>query len=240
MSRAAALTAEEIARLTPDEQRELYELQLTTLDARYRGDIHAWLEEQVWTIDEAGAEVLRFPTREEKPYIHELIDYVDEYPRPVIPKSRRVLVSWAVAAYGVHRIRYFEANAVYWQSLNVEKAAYIVGRRMAWIEDHLEDPELRRPFRAHRVSSGDIGRMEYLGTQSYAVGIPQGADAVRSFTGTILVMDEIDFQPEGREALTAALPMVEKAAKLILITSSAGPRGVVAEICREIGFVRFS
>lgn len=240
MSGAVQLSREEILRLSPAEQTELYELQLEQFDTRYRRDIHAWLEEQVWTIDEASADILRWPKRKEKPHVHELIDLLDANPRPCIPKSRRMLVSWTVAAYCVHRTRYFEATAAYWQSLNVEKAAYIVDNRCAWIEDHLEDTELRRTFRAHRCSSGDIVRMEYLRSGGYIVGIPQGADAVRSFTGTILVMDEVDFQPEGRAALTAALPMVEKKAKLILVTSSNGPNGAVAEICREAGFTRFS
>lgn len=230
----------DFSKLSVDEQDEIDEDIFASLDARYSHDIHAWLEEQVWTIDEASAEVLKWPTRDEKPYVHEMLDCIAEYSLPVFAKSRRMLVSWAVAAFCVHQTRYLPATAAYWQSINIEKAAYIVGKRCAWIEDHLEDTELRRAYKAHRVSSGDIGRMEYLRTGSYIVGIPQGADAVRSFTGTILVMDEVDFQPEGREALTAALSMVEKKAKLILVTSSDGPRGVVAEICREIGFVRFS
>ena len=235
------LDATAVEKLSPEERRELYELELSRLDAAYRKDLHLWLEEQVWTVDEAGADTFRFPNRKDKPFIHEALDYLHEESLPVFPKSRRVMVSWSVAAYCVHRTRYFAANAVFWQSLNVEKAAYIVGRRCAWIEDHLDDPELRRPYKAHRVgSSGDIGRMEYLETKSYIVGIPQGEDAVRSFTGTILVMDEIDFQPEGPAALVAALPMVEKKAKLVLITSSNGPRGVVAGICKQVGFVRFS
>jgi hypothetical protein len=230
----------DFSKLSPEERHELHRGTLAKLDAKYQRDIHAWLEDQVWTIDEASSEIRRWPKRDEKPYLHELIDHLIERQRPAIPKSRRMLVTWAVAAFCVHRVRYFPASAVFWQSQNVEKAAYVVGKRCAWIEDHLDDHELRRTYKAHRTSGGDIVRMDYLDTESYIIGIPQGQDAVRSFTGTILVMDEIEHQEQGREALTAALPMVEKAAKLILIGSSAGPRGVLAEICREIGFTRWA
>jgi DNA-binding MurR/RpiR family transcriptional regulator len=69
--------------------------------------------------------------------------------------------------------------------------------------------------------------------------VPQGDAVLRTYTPTILVMDECDFQPEAHAALAAALPFAEKNAKIILITTSAGPQGVVAEIAKTIGFESF-
>jgi len=235
---SAVLTRSEAARLSEDELRELHGLLLAQLDERYRDDEEAWLEEQVWTLDEASAEIRRWPA--EKNYLRELGQAIREENLLAIPKSRRMLVTLRLAAYCTHRIRYEPANAIFWQSQNEDKAAEVVNYRCAFIEDHLDDPELRRPYQAHRTSAGKIGRMTYAGTGSYIVGIPQGADAIRSFTGTVLVMDEIEHQEQGREALVAAIPLVEKRAKLILVGSSNGPRGVLAELCRSIGFVRFA
>jgi hypothetical protein len=52
-------------------------------------------------------------------------------------------------------------------------------------------------------------------------------------------MDECDFQREGNEALNAALSIAEKNAQIVLLTTSNGPQGVAAEICKEAGLVRF-
>ena len=55
-------------------------------------------------------------------------------------------------------------------------------------------------------------------------------------------MDECEHQDEAHAALTAAIPLIEgtKDAKLILIGTSNGPQGVLAGICREVGFVKWS
>jgi len=227
----------DLTRLDQDELATIEQAGKETLDERYRSDRAAWLEEQVWTLDEASAEVRRWPA--DKVYLQELGDALDRENLLAVPKSRRVLVTLAIAAFCTHRARYESSNAIYWQSQNEDKAAYVV-EKCAFIEDHLDDPELRRPFAAHKTGAGKIGTMTYAGAGSYIVGIPQGADAIRSFTGTVLVMDEIEHQEQGREALVAALPLVEKKAKLIVVGSSNGPRGVLAELCRSIGFTRFA
>jgi hypothetical protein len=232
--------AYDLSRLTAEEKLQLGGLAVRKLDERYRASIHDWLAEQVWTIDEASAEIARWPTPAEKPQLPELIDAFEREQRLAVPKSRRMMVTWAFAAWSVWRARYQTANAIYIQSQKESKAAYVIDKRCAWIEDHLDDPELRRPYRALRTSEGLIGSMTYDETQSYIVGLPQGGDAIRMFTGTILILDEIEFQEEGREALVAALPMIEKKAKIVLVSSSNGPRGVLADLCREIGFARFA
>jgi phage FluMu gp28-like protein len=221
-----------------EQERKLYRSLLAEMDTRYQSSNRDWLLEQVWTIDEASQQELRWPA--DKIYLLELMDAFERYECLAIPKSRRMMVTWAVAAWAVWRARYHRNNAIFVQSENEDKAAYVIDKRCAWIEDHLEDSDLRRPYKALHTSKGAIGRMAYEGTGSYIWGIPQGGDVIRTYTFTALVMDEVEFQPEGHEALTAALAAVEKGAKLVLISSSNGPRGVLAEICREIGFTRFA
>ena len=54
---------------------------------------------------------------------------------------------------------------------------------------------------------------------SRIVGIPEGADQIRSFHPWGLLMDEAAFQPEAGEAYDAAVPVCQK----IIVVSSAGP-----------------
>jgi hypothetical protein len=54
---------------------------------------------------------------------------------------------------------------------------------------------------------------------SRIVGIPEGADQIRSYHPWGLLMDEAAFQPQAGEAYDAAVPVCER----IVVLSSAGP-----------------
>lgn len=205
---------------------------------RYATDPWAWLTEQVITVDEATQRALPWPA--DKPYLQEVLHALQTERLLVLPKSRRMLVTWLLGAWGAWHARHRPHHAVFYQSENEEKAAFIVDKRCAFIEDHLRDPCFRLPYKSIKTAEGLIGKLTYRDTGSYLWAIPQGDSAVRTFTFSILVMDEADFQPEGRAALQAALPIAEKGAQLILTSSSNGPVGVVAGLCREVGFSRFA
>jgi hypothetical protein len=205
-------------------------------DRRYRGDAWSWACEQVRTIDEATQQVLPWP---DKTYLRELFHALDTEPLLAIPKSRRMMGSWGVSAWAVHRARYFENNAIFVQSETEDKAAYLLDKRAAFIEDHIAS-EYRRAFASHRTIKGAIGRITYAETGSYLWAIAQGDSVIRAYTFSVLISDEMDFQPEGHKAFVAALPTAEKNARLILLSSSNGPGGVIAGLCREVGFVRFA
>jgi len=202
----------------------------------YKADIWTWLRDCVLTIDEASQAASPWPDRA---YLRELFTFIDEHKMVVIPKSRRMMVTWAVAAWCVHKARYFPNYAIFVQSETEDKAAYVIDKRCAFIEDNLTPEALRRTYSSIRTTKGAIGRMTYRDTRSYLWGIPQGGDVLRTYTPSVLFMDEADFQPEGHQALTAALPAAEKGAKLILVSSSNGPSGVVAGVCKEVGFLKW-
>jgi len=207
-------------------------------DREYTRDCWAWLCDLVVTVDEATQSRLRWPSKKE--YLHDLVDVLtsDEL-RIAIPKSRRMMVTWTAAAWATWTARYYPNHAIFIQSENEQKAAFVVDQRCAFIEDNLLEPIFRRPFKSVRTSGGIIGRMTYQETGSYIWAVPQGGSVLRTYTPSILILDEADYQPEGHEALAAAMPLVEKNAKLVLISSSNGPRGVVAQITKDAGFIRY-
>jgi len=151
-----------------------------------------------------------------------------------------MLVSWAVAAFCTHEARYFPHVATFWQSEVEKKAAFVLDKRVAYVEDHLVNPYLRRRYTALRTTDGLIGRLTYDRTGSYLLAVAQGGAVLRTYTASRVVMDESEFMPEAHEALTAALPLIEGNAKLVAISSSNGPGGILAGICKQIGFTRFS
>jgi len=227
-----------VARMSETEQAGAYTSLLSALDEDYKANLWLWLTEQVWTQDEASQQVRRWP---DKVYLQELCGFIDEEPMLAFPKSRRVMATWLVAGWCTHRVRYQPHNAIYIQSEAEGKAAYVVDQRCAFIEDHLNEPKLRRPYQALRTHEGLIGKMTYTpGTDSYILAIAEGGEKMRTFTPSVLVLDESEFQPRGHQALVAALSLVEKKAKIILLSSSNGPIGVMAGICREAGFRRWT
>jgi hypothetical protein len=193
-----------------------------------------WATECVYTKDEATQKKTPFP--KDWLYVRDIFQVLDQEQMIVFPKSRRMFVSWAVATWVLHRIRFHDYYSIYWQSLQEAKAAYIVDERIKFMEDNL-NPLFRIPYTAVKTKSGLVGKLIY--NNSYVLAIPQGDDQIRSFTPSALICDEIEHQPEGPEAITAALSTVEKDSKIVLIGTSDGPGKPIASICDEVGFYNF-
>lgn len=209
-------------------------------DREYADSCWLWACEQVRTVDEATQSVRPWP--QDKLYLQELFDIYETEQLIALPKSRRLMVSWSVALWATWRARFHPYNAIYVQSDKEEKSAYLIDQRCKFIEDNLAEPWGIRPYKPIRTKDGMVGRMTYTDTSSYIVGVAQGADKIRSFTASALIMDECEFQDEAHAALTAALALVEesKSVKLILISTSNGPGGVLAELCKDVGFVKWN
>ena len=146
-----------------------------------------------------------------------------------------MLVTWTVSVWLVWLAR-FHANALcIFQSENEEKAAFAIDRRMKFIEDNLIDPWCRLEREEWKTKEGTVGKFQYRHNASTVWGVPQGGAVIRGYTFSAMVMDESEFQREGASALTAALPIVENGAKLVILSSSNGPSGILAEICAAVG-----
>lgn len=206
----------------------------------YPHDFWQWACDLVQTIDEASMEVRPWPAS--KIALRDVIQVLEDPDERLIaiPKSRRMFISWLLAAWTMHKARYHENVAVLWQSEVENKAAYVLDKRMAWIENHLLFPGMDRKFDSWKTVEGLISKIEYKGTHSWIKAVAQGPDVMRVYTPSIVVIDESDFQPKAPEALKAAIPFAEKKGKVILVTSSNGPGQPVAELCKEAGFLRWS
>lgn len=226
-----------LMKLTDEEALAAAQDFVEELDARYEKDPWAWASEVVTTQDEASGNALKFPSDRE--YLHDLFDILQNEQLIAIPKSRRVFVTWAVAIYLTWRARYFKHQALFVQSETEDKAAFVIDKRCTYVEDSLP-AALRRSYRAIRTIKGAVGQLVYEGTKSYVRGIAQGRDALRAFTPTIVVLDECEFQFEGRQSLVAALPFAEKGAKIVLISTSNGSSGPLSDIARSAGFISYN
>lgn len=139
-----------------------------------------------------------------------------------IEKSRQILATWLVAAYGLWRAKFRDHQLVLWQSKKEDDAANVVfdkdphTARMSFME-------LRLPAGVRDLTfKGDVSRCNLRFPNGSRVwGIPEGADIIRSNTPSLLVSDEAAFQPEFENAKDAAMPAIKGGGQLVALSSAA-------------------
>src|SRR5262249_43986579 len=110
-----------------------------------------------------------------------------------------------------------DQREVLFQSQKEDKAAELVDYAKTLYEQ--QDEALKCQFpRAKPLKEQAALKLEFA-NGSRIVGIPEGADQIRSFHPWGLLMDEAAFQPAAGEAYDAAVPVCQK----IIVVSSAGP-----------------
>jgi hypothetical protein len=103
------------------------------------------------------------------------------------------------------------------QSQKEDKAAELVDYAKTLYA--LQDDVLKRQFPLAKPLKEQASLRLEFANGSRIIGIPEGADQIRSYHPWGLLMDEAAFQPEAGEAYDAAVPVCKK----IIVVSSAGP-----------------
>jgi len=193
------------------------------------GHFISWVQ----TKDEHDADqpIKPFPA---KPHITYLLDLWYEKLKSIyfVAKSRQIMLTWLCCVYALWMAKAFSHRLIFLQSKKEEDAANLVfngGRtgknwdaaRISFIEHHLpwwlQDGGIEPAYGKLLFPNG-----------SKIVGIPEGADMIRSYTPSLVISDEAAFQPEFGGAYTAMLPIAKQGGMLIAI-SSANP-GAFADI----------
>ncbi len=214
--------------LEPRAREELFAGLVTEILARCAADGLFWLK-FVKTRDEADPNntIKQFPV--EKEYTRQLWEDLLA-PEPVcLAKSRQMIVSWETVAFCVWTARFKPNTAVYWQTKAWPDAVSMVcmpsggfSGRAQFIEDHLPD-WMKLPYKPSE------GRIQYP-NGSIIQGLSGGADQARSKTASVLVEDEFAFQEDQEGVYTAISPLIQKGAKLILISTPNGTSNMFATL----------
>lgn len=239
---------------------ELEVRRVEALDLAYSSDPWSWMVEQVETVDPATQERRPWPT--DKVYLRDLVQVLRHEPKVAIPKSRQVMATWGVAMWVLWCARHQPHHLVMWHSKDEESAAAVVDKRIHAVESSLREVALRRACRTHRLSSGMIGRLDLsvpeLADRATRTALRPGGDSaiwalasgtgsrhkagkVRSYVPSIVVIDESEFQDNADEVLRAVIPLWDegKRVQVVMLSSSNGARGPLAEECASVGFTRW-
>jgi len=153
----------------------------------------------------------------EKPYFPALIQIFQAEPVIFIEKSCDMMLSWLCVGFFTHSAMTNDQREVLFQSQKEDKAAELVEYAKTLYEQ--QDEALKRQFPLAKPLKEQADLKLEFANGSRIVGIPEGADQIRSFHPWGLLMDEAAFQPEAGEAYDAAVPVCQK----IIVVSSAGP-----------------
>jgi hypothetical protein len=209
----------------------------STNDPRIREavcDTYTWVTEYTETYNEHWVEEGRpspyehFPPESEYPHIPFLFACLDEERILFIEKSRDLMISWACVAYLTLQAMRVPERGVLFQTQKVDKAKQLVkyakclyDRQPRWLKDAfpLAKPLKSQPDLELRFAHG-----------SHLIGIPGGADQIRSYHPWGYLMDEASFVVDAGECFNEALSVVKGK---IILNSSAGP-GWYADVRHDI------
>jgi hypothetical protein len=162
-------------------------------------------------------------------YLQDVFSILESPERVIFwEKSRDMMLSWACVAYFTLQAMKVASRGVLFQTQKQDKVVQLVDyakclyrTQPAWLRDAfpLTKPLEQQPdAELHFVNGG------------YILGIPGGADQIRSYHPWGYLNDESSFQPEAGECYNEALAVVKGK---IIFNSSAGP-GWYADVRRDI------
>jgi hypothetical protein len=162
------------------------------------------------------------------PYFQPILEVLDAERIVWFEKSRDMMLSWLCVAYLLVRAMPFAERTVLMQTQKEDKAIKLVDyakclyrRQPQWLQDAfpLTKPVEQQPQLELNFKNG-----------ASLIGIPGGADQIRSYHPWGYLNDESSFQPDAGECYNEALSAVKGK---IIFNSSAGP-GWYADARRDI------
>lgn len=194
-------------------------------------------ESGVRTFDEHAAEkggepFPRFPGPEKLPYLPWLFDVFVRQPRVFVPKSREMMASWCVVAFGVWSAQFFPKTRVIIQTQKEGKVIDLIkGKDSPGYARTLYErqPEwLQRRFPLSRQMKEQSQAEITWQNESVIQGVPMGADQIRQYHPSLVIFDEAAHLSEFKASYGSA----DLVASKIIAVSSAGPSWF-GDVCTE-------
>ncbi len=222
-----------------EDRRERLEKILADPDADVPGPLY-WLQYCTKTFDEKWKEkgvepYRRFP---KLPYLRWLFRGMMTARRLFVPKSREMMISWTVIGYGVWMAQFHERIRVIVQTqkedkvVDLIKGAGVPGYARTLYERQDDWLKERNPLTV-AIEDQSSTRISWA-NGSLIQGVPKGADQVRQYHPTLLIVDGAAHLDEFKESYGAADPVCEQ----IIAVSSAAPGWFMEQCQRPAGMTR--
>ena len=184
-------------------------------------DTYRWATQHTKTYNEHWQEEGRpspyepFPCEE---YFCDLFEAFDLERIVWIEKSRDPMVSWACVAYLTRHAMVVPRRGVLFQTQKEAKVIQLIDYAKCLYER--QDDRLKAAFPLAKPMRSQSAMSLRFAHGGYILGVPGGADQVRSYHPWGYLNDESSFQPDAGECYNEALSAVKGK---IIFNSSAGP-----------------
>lgn len=213
--------------LTPKEELELARLLQWE---RWMNSNTEFIEDCCWTRDEADRGLVKkFPP---KPYLR----YVDEvWMREsllVIPKSRRMMMTWRLLANHLWAAMFQKNRSIFIQSKKAEDSDYLVGvERFLFMYSHLPAGyPWPRPIKTIAGKSGQGTSYLSFSNGTSVKAIAEGPDQLRQYTASYVYITEMAFFTWAEQTWGSLKPTIDGGGR-ITVDSSANP-GFFERLCK--------
>jgi len=170
-------------------------------------------EGRVFTLDQADATnpVKPFPN---KSYLEFVTREWQQHPMLLVPKSRRMMLSWLMCWLHLWLAMFHPGRAVFIVSDKEQKSDELV-RRCEFMYSSIPEGTILKPTLRAKYCS-----LEFPGLDSYIMGLPSGAAQLRQYTASALLFDEFAFWNDAMETLGAARPTIDGGGRITIISSA--------------------
>lgn len=182
--------------------------------SKVRDPLH-WLQHHTETKDPHWREVgAASPYRSfpDKPYFRPILERLQRETVLFCAKSRDLMLSWLFVGFFTHDCMVNPGVEVLFQSQTEEKAAELVDYAKCLYERQDEDIKAQYPLDEPLVQQSSLQLKFRSGGR--IVGIPHGADKIRSYHPTSLLIDEAAFIPDAGRSYEEAIAACQKIAVL--------------------------
>lgn len=189
------------------------------LDRLARWSRHPWpfLCEAVFTQDEVDLKNPVKPAPVDLPYVRLVVEAWHQEPFLLIEKSRRMWMSWLMIALYLWDTLFNGYRHNFFQSDKESKSNDLVGRA-EFIFDNI--PEKLWPLELRPKKRRVENLLEFPETKSKIQAIAMGADQLRQYTASGILMDEFGFWPLARESYTTTRPTAEGGGRITIVSTN--------------------
>src|SRR6266446_2702743 len=183
--------------------------------AAYKADPWLFLKEQVRTEDPHDRKNLikSFP---EEPYLEHFVKTWHRERRLLIPKSRRMLISWACIAVHVWLLLFHDREYIFFaarkEGRDESQGSLELVKRAKFIINHLSSYKPKTDQYRGRIVCND--------THSEIVAVAEGENQMRQLTATAIFADEMAFWEHARQTYTAAQPTIENSGRFTGVSTA--------------------
>lgn len=176
-----------------------------------------WVENFLSSIDEHSAitPIRKFPKRE---YIRIIIKEFFANSRLFVAKSRQIFATWTFSALALYSAQFFSHQKVFIISKKQEDAFELI-KRIRHL--YMSQPTWLRALcpLARKLVDQPQGYL-YFANGSEIRGLPQGPDQIRSYTASLIMVDEAAFLDLLEDTYGACVPAIAGGGKLVVFSSA--------------------